>query len=1404
MAISAWLNQHPAHKLLEQRLVELANNNKSPLSFNDITSQIFRENYFAAPQNQTNWLKRINNGYSYIEKQLYKSNHKEDRTQNFEDSITSILIKKAHADTISKKTYSEYIKNIESQNENALKTIDPIIIDTSKLGYLTLEPLNGNSPTIDIGQSGTSNPTSWVTPTSGILVIKNSITGNWNILGSNSNSWAALLKLLPSGQPNLSATDPAYAQLGIWIDVNGNGIISDSDVHSLQDLGISSINLLSSSVSQPDPISGDIIEQQSTVTYSDGSTSLIASVELQQDPIDTTYQHPNIPADIACLPNLHGYGTLHDLQDAMVSNPDLKTAVQDFVSLPADSTFNSVILASAKIIFQWANVSQIPQGTLDEQNPLPYISAINAFLGTETSYNDSSTASPEGYAIAGLSNAWFDATTGIAARLLLQGPLSNLSTLFTYDLESDSIYPTNTLEDSLTALLNQYGPFSPDTEDQWKVLGLIINSYKNDYQIDALTIGEDISDILGPLAATYIISTQNNNDTAINPDGSINIERSTTYGGNEYYIGSGIKENIQIKDFSDNGPLSDNYAEIDDKISDSDLKITTSGSDLILSSTNGTQIILKNQLSNSSPGTGDHTVTLSTGETYTATTTPQYGLQDIVFANGTLWSSDSETANNSSTHHLAGLAPGMSYTPGGFATLIDSIGYQNTYNLTSTDTNLTIDTHGGSGTISLAPSMTITSVSDTTTGTNQIITINAQNATLTITSPITSTENKPISGIIMPDGTFQNLAFPNATSIQLSDGQIINGPPTSTDFTLANNSTIYANGPDSTFTIPNSQISSKIYINGSSTIIFPDGTTKTNLSKRQNADGSISITNTSSKSDLTIYNQNNQISVSGITGVTKLSDIPTIAQPGTFMTADISGAWIITPNSTTTDIYTAPNTSNTIDLSAFATTAMPVISASPESTYDIKLPSGWNSANTTLQAINGTTIVISNSQTQAKISLINALPNSQDVTSSSPLSSIKFHDESLFDTSNIETTQTQTGNSNISDTGFTKYETINVTGSNSIINGAQYDLTSSSFTPIHYLTVNINSEGIYNITSTNSIETDINLQENFGKVTYDPTSRNTTTVVTWANLNTSNAILTATADGTLNISYEENTLSFKNFYNTTDLAESGSYQIYSQSGSVLQPLQTGIPTITNYQDINGIINPSFMPNNDFILNTHTGTTYAPKNGQNSSYSLTSGTYTINTAPGHNDITQTADNAAITLNNNPADSTPITLNIPATSALGSMTATWNDETGHLILGYSDNPAETIDLASPMSFLGGTASPAIMFSDYATNTDLDTLIATTTGSHELTGKTQIGTTGKLNIFDVENGTTSISSAANNNIINDTQNTKTQTNISLSGGTNNQIIIDEKNSRHPLDREKRIGPQDHRYRHQSPYQP
>src|SRR5712692_4965192 len=239
----------------------------------------------------------------------------------------------------------------------------PIVLDLDGDGVETTNI--GAGAFFDLDANGFAEKTGWVGKDDGLLVWDRNgdsridsgreLFGNETLLASGekaANGFVALAELDTNHDGALDASDAAFANLKVWKDADGDGLSSPDELISLADAGVASINIGYSNSSYVDP-QGNTHRQVGSFSRTDGTSGTATDVWFQRNLIDTVAEEwLAVPADVAALPDLRGYGNVYDLHQAMVrdASGELKSLVQSFAAETDVQARNALF---EEILFKW-------------------------------------------------------------------------------------------------------------------------------------------------------------------------------------------------------------------------------------------------------------------------------------------------------------------------------------------------------------------------------------------------------------------------------------------------------------------------------------------------------------------------------------------------------------------------------------------------------------------------------------------------------------------------------------------------------------------------------------------------------------------------------------------------------------------------------------------------------------------------------------------------------------------------------------------------------------------------------------------------------------------------------------------------------------------------------------------
>ena len=289
---------------------------------------------------------------------------------------------------------------IHDNISTATTTRSPLVVDLDGDGVETTTTEDGTH--FDHDNNGFAEKTSWVGKDDGLLV--RDINGNGQIddgtelFGNNSvlsngqkaaNGFEALKDLDSNNDGVFNSSDTAWNQVNVWKDSNQNGKVDEGELLTLEQAEIENIDLNYQNSNAVDT-NGNTVGQIGSFDKENGTQGNISDIWFNTDLMDTVDKtNIDIPADIAALPNVTGFGNVHDLHTAMAldTSGELKALVQQYAA-ETDSEARQQILYN--IIYHWTGVQDEP---IDGRDPTQVygkviddtrkLEALEEFMGEE-------------------------------------------------------------------------------------------------------------------------------------------------------------------------------------------------------------------------------------------------------------------------------------------------------------------------------------------------------------------------------------------------------------------------------------------------------------------------------------------------------------------------------------------------------------------------------------------------------------------------------------------------------------------------------------------------------------------------------------------------------------------------------------------------------------------------------------------------------------------------------------------------------------------------------------------------------------------------------------------------------------------------------------------------------------
>ena len=220
---------------------------------------------------------------------------------------------------------------------------DPIVLDLDGDGIETIGSKKYGGALFDHDNDGIKTATGWVKSDDGFLVIDRNndgiinngseLFGDGTTLKSGNKAthgYEALAELDSNNDGLIDAKDEDFLDLKIWRDLNQDGMSQKSELFTLQELGVKSLNL-SYTDTKKDLAGGNILAQISSYETTDGSQKVMGDVNFSFDSFYSRYTDKlTLTEDQKKVVNLSGMGRLRDLREAATLSDNLATTLYQY------------------------------------------------------------------------------------------------------------------------------------------------------------------------------------------------------------------------------------------------------------------------------------------------------------------------------------------------------------------------------------------------------------------------------------------------------------------------------------------------------------------------------------------------------------------------------------------------------------------------------------------------------------------------------------------------------------------------------------------------------------------------------------------------------------------------------------------------------------------------------------------------------------------------------------------------------------------------------------------------------------------------------------------------------------------------------------------------------------------
>ncbi len=344
---------------------------------------------------------------------------------------------------------SHAMKNYRAQFAGAqtMAGADPLVLDLDGDGIETRSATAGAS--FDHDRSGFAEQSGWAGADDGLLVWDRNGDGRINdgseLFGDQTrlqdgtratDGFAALGEWDANADGRVDANDPAWANLRVWRDADGDGVSSSAEIAGLADAGITALDTGFTATNVIDA-QGNTQLALGSFTRADGSTGQMGDYLLQTDSmLSLAVEYLDVPPDVALLPDVQGFGNVYDLHQAMVRDTSggLQALVEGFVA-QADPAQRALALES--LVFTWTGSDTIDPATRGPYWDARKLAVLEGFFG-EGFVGAGGATDPNRFAVASLEEAYAGVLELVYSQLMAQSHLESLYGLITYTWDEAS------------------------------------------------------------------------------------------------------------------------------------------------------------------------------------------------------------------------------------------------------------------------------------------------------------------------------------------------------------------------------------------------------------------------------------------------------------------------------------------------------------------------------------------------------------------------------------------------------------------------------------------------------------------------------------------------------------------------------------------------------------------------------------------------------------------------------------------------------------------------------------------------------------------------------------------------------------------------------------------------------
>ncbi|MDD3597379.1 MAG: hypothetical protein PHE23_13230, partial [Sulfuricurvum sp.] len=262
---------------------------------------------------------------------------------------------------------------------------DPLVLDLDGDGIETLGVNATTHVVFDYDGDGVKTGTGWIKGDDGFVVLdrngNGTIDNGGELFGDQtlvngakaSDGFAALSAEDTNHNGKFDAGDTNFTNVRIWQDTNSDGISQAGELHTLSELGITSINLTSTTSNTVS--NGNVQIAAGTYTKTNGDTGESATLNLTEDtgnagnlnfsqnPFYSEFtDHLTLTDTALALPDMQGSGMVRDLREASTLSTSLTATLQNMKD--TYETRDQMMAQIDTLLAEWAGTSSMETGRM--------------------------------------------------------------------------------------------------------------------------------------------------------------------------------------------------------------------------------------------------------------------------------------------------------------------------------------------------------------------------------------------------------------------------------------------------------------------------------------------------------------------------------------------------------------------------------------------------------------------------------------------------------------------------------------------------------------------------------------------------------------------------------------------------------------------------------------------------------------------------------------------------------------------------------------------------------------------------------------------------------------------------------------------------------------------------------